>query len=60
MGPWGHSRASTGSPVPRETPHLSVLADEYWLPQPGLQLSLTLTQVIAVAWELLARNPRRS
>lgn len=36
----------------RETPHLSVLADE-----PDLQLSLTLTQVIAVAWKLSVRNP---
>lgn len=47
---------TAGAP-PEETPHLSVQADERWLPRPDLQLNLTLTLVIAVAWELSARNP---
>lgn len=45
-----HGRAFTRSPVPPETP----IPER---PQPDLQLNLTLTLVIAEAWELSARNP---
>lgn len=56
VGPWDHSRASTRSPEPRETPHLSVPADEHWFPQPDGQLNLTLTLVTSVAWELSRKH----